>query len=42
MAMGQAAACTAVLAAKSASTPKDVPLADIHALLREHGAILPG
>jgi hypothetical protein len=42
MAMGQAAACAAVLAANSASTPKDVPVADIHALLREHGAIVPG
>ena len=41
MAMGQAAACTAVLAAKSGTTPKDVPLADIQALLREHGAIVP-
>lgn len=42
MAMGQAAACTAVLAAKSAKTPKEVPLDEIHALLREHGAIVPG
>ena len=42
MAMGQAAACTAVLAANSTVTPKDVPLADIRALLREHGAIVPG
>ncbi len=42
MAMGQAAACTAFLAAKSGTTPKDVPLADIHALLLEYGAIVPG
>lgn len=41
MAMGQAAACTAFLAAKSATTPKDVPLVEIHDLLREHGAIVP-
>ena len=42
MAMGQAAACTAVLAAKSAITPKDVPLEEIRALLRDQGAIVPG
>jgi len=41
MAMGQAAACTAVLAAKSGTTPKEVPLDDIRALLKEHGAIVP-
>jgi len=29
------------LAAKSGLTPKDVPLADIHSLLLEHGAIVP-
>ena len=38
MAMGQAAAATAALAAKTGKTPSQVPLADIHALLREHGA----
>ena len=42
MAMGQAAACTAFLAANSATTPKKVPLDEIRALLREHGAIVPG
>ena len=42
MAMGQAAACTAFLAGKSGTTPKDVPLAEVHALLLEHGAIVPG
>ena len=42
MAMGQAAACTAVLAAKSGTTPRDVPLAEIRTVLREYGAIVPG
>jgi hypothetical protein len=42
MAMGQAAACTAFLAAKSGTTPNDVPLADIYDLLIEHKAIVPG
>jgi len=41
MGMGQAAACTAVLAARSSTTPKEVPLDEIHSLLREHGAIVP-
>ena len=41
MGMGQAAACTAVLAAKSSITPIEVPLDDIYSLLREHGAIVP-
>jgi hypothetical protein len=41
MAMGQAAACTAFLAAKSAITPKDVPLPEIRDLLQQHGAIVP-
>ena len=41
MGMGQAAACTAVLAAKSSTTPKEVPLGEIHSLLQEHGAIVP-
>ena len=41
MGMGQAAACTAVLAAKSSITPKEVPIGEIHSLLREHGAIVP-
>ena len=41
MGMGQAAACTAVLAAKSSTTPKEVPLGEIHSLLREQGAIVP-
>jgi len=41
MAMGQAAAATAALAAQKKTTPLNVPLAEIHALLKEHGAILP-
>ena len=41
MAMGQAAGVTASLAAKAGTTPLAVPLADIHALLREHGQIVP-
>ena len=41
MGMGQAAACTAVLAAKSSVTPQEVPLTKIHSLLRDHGAIVP-
>lgn len=42
MAMAQAAAVTAVLAAKAGITPLDVPLKEIHDLLRQHGAIIPG
>ncbi len=42
MAMGQAAAATAVLAARANTTPLAVPLSDIHGLLSEHGAIIPG
>lgn len=42
MGMGQAAAVAAALAAKSGTTPLEVPLPEIHALLREHGQIIPG
>jgi hypothetical protein len=42
MAMGQAAAAAATLAAKAGTTPLEVPLKDIHDLLRKHGAIIPG
>ena len=42
MAMGQAAAATAALACQLKVTPLDVPLAEIHKLLRTHGAIIPG
>lgn len=41
MGMGQAAAVTAVLAARSGTTPLQVPLGEIHALLEEHGQIVP-
>lgn len=41
MAMGQAAACAAAIAARTDTTPGKVPLTDLHALLREHGAIVP-
>lgn len=42
MGMGQAAGAAAALAARSGVTPLDIALADIHALLREHGQIIPG
>ena len=42
MGMGQAAGATAALAAKNGITPLDVSLAEIHELLLEHGAIVPG
>jgi hypothetical protein len=42
MGMGQAAGVAATLAAKAGTTPLDVPLKDIHDLLRAHGAIIPG
>ena len=41
MGMGQAAALTAVLAARSRTTPLDVPLDQIRAKLKEQGAIVP-
>ncbi len=41
MGMGQAAGVTAALAAKTGTTPLEVPLKDIHALLHEHGQIVP-
>ena len=41
MAMGQAAAGAAVLAAMNGTTPGEVPLKDLHALLKQHGAIVP-
>lgn len=41
MAMGQAAGATAALAAKRRADPREVPLEDIRALLREHAAIVP-
>jgi len=42
MGMGQAAGVAATLAAKAGTTPLEVPLEEIHALLREHGQIIPG
>lgn len=42
MGMGQAAGAAAALAAKAGTTPLEVPLKELHALLREHGAIIPG
>ena len=41
MGMGQAAGVAAALAAKNGTTPLEVPLRDIHALLRKHGQIIP-
>ena len=41
MGMGQAAGAAATLAAKSDTTPREVPLEEIHALLRDHGQIIP-
>ena len=42
MAMGQAAGAAATLAVQKGTTPLEVPLNEIHALLREHNAIIPG
>lgn len=41
MAMGQAAGATSALAAKSGVSPADVPLEEVRATLRAHGAIVP-
>jgi hypothetical protein len=42
MGIGQAAGAAAALAAKAGATPLEVPLKEIHDLLRTHGAIIPG
>lgn len=42
MAMGQAAGAMAALSARTGLDPADLPLTDVHALLRKHGAIIPG
>jgi hypothetical protein len=42
MAMGQAAGALAALGAATGRDPGDVPLADLYALLRRHGAVVPG
>lgn len=41
MAMGQAAGAAAALAARTNTTPLDVPLEDIRTMLRTHAAIIP-
>lgn len=41
MAMGQAAGAAAALAVRDGAELREVPLAKLHALLREHGAIVP-
>ncbi len=41
MGMGQAAGVAAALAAQGGITPLEVPLEEIHRLLREHGQIVP-
>jgi hypothetical protein len=41
MATGQAAGALAALAGTQGKDTRDVPLPDLHALLREHGAIVP-
>ena len=41
MAMGQAAGALAALAARGGTTVAEVPLPELYALLREHGAIVP-
>lgn len=42
MAMGQAAGAMAALSARTGVDMEDLPLKDIHALLRKHGAVVPG
>lgn len=42
MGMGQAAGAAAALAAKAGTTPLEVPLKEIHDLIRGHGGIVPG
>jgi hypothetical protein len=41
MATGQAAGALAALAARGGSEVRDVPLVEVHGLLRQHGAIVP-
>jgi hypothetical protein len=41
MAMGQAAGAAAALACRLACEPEEVPMAQLRALLREHGAVVP-
>lgn len=42
VATGQAAGALAALSASTSIDPEALPIADVHALLREHGAIVPG
>lgn len=42
MAMGQAAGAMAALSARTGTDPEKLPIGDVLALLREHGAIVPG
>jgi hypothetical protein len=42
MAMGQAAGAMAALSARTGLDPEELPLADIHSLLRDHNAVVPG
>jgi len=42
MAIGQAAGALAALGAATGIDPEDVPLTELHALLRRHGAVIPG
>ncbi len=42
MAMGQAAGALAALSARTGLDPEQVPLADLYALLRQYGAVVPG
>lgn len=42
MGMGQAAGAAAALAVKNNTTPGNVPMDELRAMLKEHGAIVPG
>ena len=42
MAMGQVAGAMGALSAQSGVELEDLPLKDIHALLKKHGAVIPG
>jgi hypothetical protein len=42
MAMGQAAGVMAALSARTGIDPEELPMEDIRALLRDHGAVVPG
>jgi hypothetical protein len=39
--MGQVAGALAALSAQTGIDPEELPLEDVHTLLREHGAIVP-